>query len=91
MRKKYLSALLFGALFVASTGTFTSCKDYDDDINNLQTQIDDVKAAVAELQSKVDGGKSVTNIVKEGDGIKSHGMIVHQLLLKQLREPMEQL
>ena len=70
MRKKYLSALLFGALLVASTGTFTSCKDYDDDINNLQTQIDDVKAAVAELQSKVDGGKYVTNIVKEGDGIK---------------------
>ena len=40
MRKKYLSALLFGALLVASTGTFTSCKDYDDDIANLQGQID---------------------------------------------------
>ena len=36
MRKKYLSALLFGALLVTSAGTFTSCKDYDDDINNLQ-------------------------------------------------------
>ena len=32
MRKKYLSALLFGALLFASAGTFTSCKDYDDDI-----------------------------------------------------------
>ena len=30
MRKKYLSALLFGALLFASAGTFTSCKDYDD-------------------------------------------------------------
>ena len=40
MRKKYLSALLFGALLFASTGTFTSCKDYDDDIANLQGQID---------------------------------------------------
>ena len=39
MRKK---SLLFGALLVASTGTFTSCKDYDDDISNLQTQINDV-------------------------------------------------
>ena len=28
MRKKYLSALLFGALLFASAGTFTSCKDY---------------------------------------------------------------
>ena len=35
MRKKYLSALLFGALLFASTGTFTSCKDYDDDIELL--------------------------------------------------------
>ena len=70
MRKKYLSALLFGALLFASTGTFTSCKDYDDDINNLQTQIDDVKTAISELQAKVDGGKYVTDVVKEGDGIK---------------------
>ena len=70
MRKKYLSALLFGALLFASTGTFTSCKDYDDDIDNLQTQIDDVKTAVSELQSKVDGGKYVTDVAKEGEGIK---------------------
>ena len=36
MRKKYLSALLFGALLFASTGTFTSCKDYDDDIGTCE-------------------------------------------------------
>ena len=70
MRKKYLSALLFGALLFASAGTFTSCKDYDDDINNLQTQINDVKAAVTELQAKVESGKYVTDVTKEGDGIK---------------------
>jgi len=32
MNKKFLSAILFGALMVSSTGTFVSCKDYDDDI-----------------------------------------------------------
>ena len=42
MRKKYLSALLFGAILVTSTGTFTSCKDYDDDINSLKEQINDM-------------------------------------------------
>lgn len=52
MRKKYLSALLFGALLVASAGTFTSCKDYDDEINNLQEQIDG-KASVEELQKQI--------------------------------------
>ena len=40
MNKKYLSVVLFGALLAASAGTFTSCKDYDDDIKGLQEQID---------------------------------------------------
>ena len=40
MNKKYLSVILFGALMLGATGTFTSCTDYDDDIANLQTQID---------------------------------------------------
>ena len=62
MRKKYLSALLFGALLVASTGTFTSCKDYDDEINNLQEQITTNKDAIAALQKLVGEGKWVTSI-----------------------------
>ena len=50
MNKKFLSAVLFGALMVTSTGTFVSCKDYDDDIKNLQEQIDSQKS---DLTSKV--------------------------------------
>ena len=56
MRKKYLSALLFGALLFASTGTFTSCKDYDDDINNLQEQIsgqEGVSAKISAIESTI--------------------------------------
>ncbi|MDN0053030.1 hypothetical protein QVN91_08675 [Bacteroides caecigallinarum] len=70
MRKKYLSALLFGALLVTSAGTFTSCKDYDDEINDLQTQITDVKTALAELQKAVEAGKYVSDIVADGTGLK---------------------
>ena len=59
MRKKYLSALLFGALLFASAGTFTSCKDYDDDINNLQEQINTINTTLSELKTLVgDGGVS---------------------------------
>ena len=54
MRKKYLSALLFGALLFASAGTFTSCKDYDDDINNLQSQIDESKASLTDKLTAVE-------------------------------------
>lgn len=39
MRKKIISALLLGLFTVASTSTFVSCKDYDDDVKNLQDQI----------------------------------------------------
>ena len=62
MNKKFLSAILFGALMVTSTGTFVSCKDYDDDIKNLQTQIDTNKTAIAELQKLVGAGKWVSSI-----------------------------
>ena len=68
MRKKYLSALLFGALLFASTGTFTSCKDYDDDINNLQeqisgqegvsTKISAIESTISSLQSAQSGLQS---------------------------------
>ena len=40
MNKKFLSAILFGALMVSSTGTFVSCKDYDDDIDNINKELD---------------------------------------------------
>ena len=70
MNKKFLSAILFGALMVSSTGTFVSCKDYDDDIDRIDKELTDIKSAISELQTKVGAGKFVTNIVKEGDGIK---------------------
>ena len=69
MRKKYLSALLFGALLFASAGTFTSCKDYDDDIDGLRTEITDLKSAVTELQNAVQNGKYVTAVSGNGNVI----------------------
>ena len=53
MNKKYLSVILFGALMLGTTGTFTSCKDYDDDINNLQEQITANADAIKKLQDLV--------------------------------------
>ena len=64
MNKKFLSAILFGALMVTSTGTFVSCKDYDDDIDNLQEQIDklatkeDMEAKLSQMQTAIDAAKS---------------------------------
>ena len=54
---------------VTSTGTFVSCKDYDDDIDNLQGQIDANKAGIEELKKLIGEGDYVTNVTKDGDNI----------------------
>ena len=69
MNKKFLSVVLFGTLMVTSAGTFVSCKDYDDDIDNLQGQIDANKAGIEELKKLIGEGDYVTNVTKDGDNI----------------------
>ena len=71
MRKKYLSALLFGALLFASAGTFTSCKDYDDDIDNLSQRIDQVASDLNDLKTKVDALGGYVENVSFADGVLS--------------------
>ena len=72
MKRKYLSALLMGVLTLSSVSTFTSCKDYDDDISNLQGQMDKLATAdqlsqkVAELQALISSNKSdITSLQAE--------------------------
>ena len=59
MNKKFLSAILFGALMVTSTGTFVSCKDYDDDIDRIDKELSEVKETIASLDSAIKAGKFV--------------------------------
>jgi predicted nucleic acid-binding Zn-ribbon protein len=53
MKTKFLSAVLLGGFLATSAGTFVSCKDYDDDITDLQSQIDALsKSSTDALSSK---------------------------------------
>lgn len=65
MKKKFVKVMLFGALALAAASTVTSCKDYDDDVANLQEQIDkitstspvsaeDMKAAISSAKSDLE-------------------------------------
>ena len=70
MKKKFVKAMLLGAMVFAVGTAVTSCKDYDDDINSLQEQIASINkigadvttadknaainSAVSGLQSKLD-------------------------------------
>lgn len=67
MNKKFLNAVLFGALLASSTGTFTSCKDYDDDINGLSDRVDAIEKTLAELNTKF-GSLAYVKSVSFADG-----------------------
>lgn len=70
MNKKFLSALLLGALTVTSTGTLVSCKDYDDDITNLQDQIDRNAKAIKEINDLIAKGGVITGTTSVEGGVK---------------------
>ena len=70
MKRKYFSALLMGALTIASVSTFTSCKDYDDDISSLQSQIDKLNEMVSKIQGQIDNGAILTSVTPVENGLK---------------------
>ena len=62
MNKKFLSAILFGALMVSSTGTFVSCKDYDDDIDELTSRVDGIESQIKDLEAKINAANWITSV-----------------------------
>lgn len=53
------------SLFMASS-VLTGCKDYDDDIDNLQEQIDANKAAIKDIQDAIAKGYLITSVTPNG-------------------------
>lgn len=70
MRKKFLGTLLMGTLILGSTGFVTSCKDYDDQINNLQQQIDANKKLIEQIQTLITNGSVIKDVQSVDGGIK---------------------
>ena len=69
MNKKYFSVLLMGAMTVATVGTVTSCKDYDDDISSLQEQIDKLSQTIKNIQTQIDNGAILTSVTPTENGM----------------------
>jgi hypothetical protein len=53
MKKRIFGMLLMGAMVVASMSMFTSCKDYDDDINKNASDIAALKTELAALKTSL--------------------------------------
>ena len=71
--KKSLKFVKYALLCVVSLGvmatSFTSCKDYDDDIDDLQKQIDDIKIQIGTgVKEIVAGSAAGTILVTYSDG-----------------------
>lgn len=66
MKKKFLSTLLMGAFIIASVSLFTSCKDYDDDINKINTELASLKSSLDKRVSDLEAAKAecVANLEK---------------------------
>lgn len=62
MRKRFVKVVLLGALAFATTTSFISCKDYDDDINRIDDEIGQINQSLDELKTSIGnaGVKSVT-------------------------------
>jgi hypothetical protein len=69
MKKSYLFKLLVFAV-IAAFVTVTSCKDYDDDISNLEQQIAGLSTTLSDIKAKVDAGAVITKVESTTDGVK---------------------
>lgn len=69
MKRQFFGALLMGAMVVGATTTLQSCKDYDDDIQNLQQQIDANSKAIKAIEDLIKNGSVITNVAEADNGV----------------------
>ena len=69
MKRQFFSALLMGAMVVGATTSLQSCKDYDDDIQNLQQQIDANSKAIKAIEDLIKNGSVITNVAEADNGV----------------------
>lgn len=58
-----------GAMVVGATTSLQSCKDYDDDIQNLQQQIDANSKAIKAIEDLIKNGSVITNVAEADNGV----------------------
>ena len=67
MKKKFVKVMLFGALAL-STISYVGCKDYDDDIDGLQQQVDANKSKIEEVDAAMKAGKFIVSYTPVANG-----------------------
>lgn len=87
MKRKFISALLFGALCITPSSVLVSCDDYDSDIENLQQQItanaqtleqlsnEKLKNVAAEIEALKAAQKGLEDAYKNADEANKQAVI----------------
>lgn len=72
MKKKFVKVMLLGALTFSTSVVLTGCKDYDDDIENLENKGTELTTQLSALQTALDATKSEAAAAKSAaDAAKS--------------------
>lgn len=92
MKRKFISVFLLSALMVASTGTFVSCNDYDDDISELR---DAITANKSELATSIDekletANNQLTSLKNQADALDEAYKLADNVLQGTLQDAINQ-
>jgi len=69
MNKKFINGFLLATLVAGSGGILSSCKDYDDDIDQLRQEVAVNKSAIDDINSKIANGAILEGVTKSDNGI----------------------
>ena len=70
-KRNFAKTALLGVLLCGLAGpTFVGCKDYDDDIDGLQEQVNTLNKNFEELKKLVNDGKAITSVTPITGGFK---------------------
>ena len=68
MNKDLLKIALLSMVCASMPVSFTSCKDYDDDIDRLNKEVAENKSAIDKIAQQVSQGGVITSVVPTADG-----------------------
>ena len=70
-KRNFAKTALLGVLLCGLAGpTFVGCKDYDDDIDGLQEQVNTLNKSFEDLKKLVNDGKAITSVTPITGGFK---------------------
>lgn len=92
MKRKFISVFLLSALMVASTGTFVSCHDYDDDISELREVITANKSELAtSIDEKLEtANNQLTSLKNQADALDEAYKLADNVLQGALQDAINQ-